>query len=52
MVNEDMKLDPRMDIRVFFGDDFEGIRVSTKDFIEMYEFVKDTVFPRFQRFLA
>jgi hypothetical protein len=51
-VMQDVKFDPRNDLRVYFGDEAEGIRVTTNDFLEMYEFVKNTVFPRFQRYLA
>jgi hypothetical protein len=45
-----MTLDPVGTIDIAFGDSYEGIKCNFARLEEIYEFVADSVIPRFSRF--
>jgi hypothetical protein len=47
-----MELKPRVFVEIEFGDLAEGIRVTTDDFRNMYEFVAHKIIPSFASFLS
>ena len=50
LVKENVNFEPRTDMQIYFGDEAEGITITSDDFLQMYQFVRDAVFPRFQGF--
>jgi hypothetical protein len=45
-----IQFDPAIKIIVQFGDESEGIIIPSDELIDIYEFVNDDVFPKFERF--
>ena len=46
-----VRLNPRPDIEVFFGDEERGVKFTIQDLRDIYEFVSLEVFPELARFL-
>lgn len=45
-----IKFNPTIEFDILFGDESEGIVISARELLGIYEFVSDDVFPRFDRF--
>jgi hypothetical protein len=50
-LKSEMALDPRITMKVIFGDVYWGVECDFEDLAALYDFVTNTVIPKFSRFL-
>ena len=51
-MKDKVRLNPKIGVDVHFGDPIEGVLVTFKDFVDMYNFVANTVLPAFFGFFT